>query len=66
MFPALKESFRFAKGLMCAKAWMQYEKYCEKNKFPLNFMWVRILQEIVTHENSLTLIDPNLFATGAP
>ncbi len=29
---------------MCAKAWLQYEKYCDKNKMPLNFLSVRILQ----------------------
>lgn len=49
---------------MCGKAWLQYEKYCEKNNIPVNLLWVRILQEIVTHENSLTLIDPDLFARG--
>lgn len=64
IFPTLKDSFRFAKGLMCAKAWLMYEKHCLENKQSLNFLWVRILQQIVTHENSLTLIDPDLFENG--
>ena len=65
VFPSIKDSFRYTKGLLCAQAWVKYEKYCEINKLPINLNWSRILSEVVTHENSLTLIDPDLFMDGS-
>lgn len=61
----MKDGFRFCKALVCAKAWIYYEKYCRDNNIPINKMWVRIISEVANDEKSIVLIDPDLFLSGS-
>jgi hypothetical protein len=58
-------AIRLAKAIICAQAWKKYSAFCKEAKAEVNYMWVRVLTEIISNDESVVLIDPDLFVTGS-
>jgi len=57
-------AIRLAKAIICSQAWKKYSEYCKQMKVEVNPLWVRVLTEIIGNDESVVLVDPDLFATG--
>lgn len=62
---SISYAIKFAKAVICAQSWIKYSNFCRENKIEVNSLWVRILTEVVHNDDSVILIDPDLFLTGS-
>jgi hypothetical protein len=58
-------AIKFAKAIICAQSWIKYGAFCRENKIDINSLWIRILTEVIHNDESVILIDPDLFLTGS-
>lgn len=58
-------AIRFAKAIICAQAWKKYSGFCKEVKTEVNYLWVRVLTEIIGNDESVVLVDPDFFITGS-
>ena len=61
----LHNAIRFAKALICGQSWAKYERLCYELRVQVNPMWGRVLTEVISNDDSVLLIDPDLFLTGS-
>ena len=61
----IPNAMKLAKAIKCSQSWKKYSGFCKQSKTEENYMWVRILTEMVQNDDSVVLIDPELFITGS-
>lgn len=62
---SISNAIRFAKAIICSQSWRKYTAFCKEMKTDLNPLWVRILTEVIYNDESVVLVDPDLFVTGS-
>lgn len=61
----ISHAIKFAKAITCGQSWVRYRRFCrEELKTDPNVLWVRILTEVIHNEDSVVLVDPDLFLSG--
>lgn len=61
----VSNGIRLGKAIICSQSWRKYSNFCRELKVDPNYLWVRVLTETIQNDDSVILIDPDLFVTGS-